>query len=84
MQRFSLRDMFWLVLVVGISLTWWLDRQRSAQAYLDLQLKSLSLIPPPYPRKEVEIELLKERNESLQAELDSLRKVEGDVAPPPN
>jgi hypothetical protein len=30
MQRFSLRDLFWLTLVVGLVVGWWLDRARLA------------------------------------------------------
>ena len=27
-MKFSIRDLFWLVLVAGIGCTWWLDRER--------------------------------------------------------
>lgn len=33
MRRFSIRDLFWLTLVVGLGLGWWVDRERLAENY---------------------------------------------------
>ena len=31
MRRFSIRDLLWLTLVVGLALGWWVDRRRWAE-----------------------------------------------------
>ena len=45
MRRFSLRDLFWLVLVVGVSMAWWLEHRRAehyrrAARYFGIELPS--------------------------------------------
>ena len=42
MFRFSIRDVLWLTVVVGLALGWWLDRSQLSQARIDLGSKALS------------------------------------------
>jgi hypothetical protein len=72
--RLHLRDLFWLVLVAAMAVAWWLERKRSNEAYLDLQLQWLSSIPPPYPKESVRIEQLESENEALRAELQTMKE----------
>jgi hypothetical protein len=42
MFRFTIRDVLWLMVVVAVSVTWWLDRrqlmERSARLKMDEQM----------------------------------------------
>lgn len=72
--KLTLRDLFGLTLVVGLALGWWLDHRRSSEAYTNLQMQWLYSIPPPYPKKEVEIEMLETENAQLRAKLKELEQ----------
>ena len=39
MKRFTLRDLFWLILVVAIIAAWWVDRGKSHEEYRELEQK---------------------------------------------
>jgi hypothetical protein len=36
---FTLRDLFWLALVVGVSVGWWMDRRRSSDGLESMRIK---------------------------------------------
>jgi len=41
MRRFSIRDLLWLTLVVGLALGWWVDRRRWAERLVAADWQSM-------------------------------------------
>ena len=44
MFRFTIRDVLWLTVVVGLTVGWWLDRSRIAKERDQVQLKVFQLV----------------------------------------
>ena len=65
MFRFTIRDLLWLMVVVGLAVCWWLDRSRLAErvAYDDRIFSSMKLLDYVNPNwREVTARYIKEND----------------------
>ena len=71
--KFSIRDLLWLMIVLGLALGWLLDHRRSREELLDVHLQALMNFPSPEPKPELRIQLLEEENALLKRQLQELQ-----------
>jgi hypothetical protein len=81
--KFTLRDLLWLMVVVGLALGWWLDHRALREEIFNLHVQTVMNFPGPEPKPEVRIQLLEERNAELEAQLAEFRQYTPPPAPSP-
>jgi len=63
MKKFTVRDLFWLVLVVAMGLAWWLDRQRYKDSFDEAR------------RLEMRLEVAREGLRAWHKDIDEIGKI---------
>ncbi len=71
--KFSIRDLLWAMIVLGLALGWLLDHRQSRDELLDVHLQALMNFPPQQPKPELRIQLLEEENALLKRQLEELQ-----------
>jgi DNA-binding transcriptional MerR regulator len=71
---FTLRDLLWLMVVLGLSLGWWLDHRQLKEENFLMSVQMVMNLPGPEPKPELRVQLLEERNAELEAELARLKQ----------
>ena len=73
MQKFSVRDLFWLTLVVAMGMAWLLDNRRQADVVRDSQ-REAKAAKDELGIAKVDLESRKQRAKDLADEVKLLRK----------
>ena len=74
--KFAIRDLLWLMVVLGLALGWVVDHRRLQQRITEIQWAWLSSIPGPEPKPELRMEMLEKENELLRAELAAAKRID--------
>ncbi len=71
--KFSIRDLLWAMIVLGLALGWLLDHRQSRDELLDVHLQALMNFPSPAPKPGLRIQLLEEEIALLKRQLQDLQ-----------
>jgi uncharacterized membrane-anchored protein YhcB (DUF1043 family) len=66
MFRFTIRDVLWLMVVVGIAVGWWIDRIGTNSLRVEVQAENLEVV-----------NALMKQNAELQMKVDALKNAAG-------
>ncbi len=79
LMRFSIRDLFWITIVVALAVAWWVERSRLADKEIEFMRLNIKLM-----REQSGERLLRERLEAVEQRLIKELDSPTSQAPAPN